>query len=224
MGIRVKIYYTVRELTNHAPEIPALRSLGTEVIAPGPGGGSRGCRSTWTRTTSPAGSCRRSATRRSINTGVSRWHNFYVEGLDWLVRQRRHRRPVHRRRRVRPHHHEAGAEGARPRPAGAPDRPALGQPVQPPRRVRQQRQPLPRALSVPQPALVRRVLRLQLAAGLLAGRDVRHPVRPDGRDAGGRRQPVARHGLRHDRPPAVGGRPARRSGRSGTPGGSRTPG
>ena len=64
MGIRVKIYYTVRELTNHAPEIPALRSLGTEVIAPGPGGGRRGCRSTWTRTTSAAGTSRRCATRR----------------------------------------------------------------------------------------------------------------------------------------------------------------
>ena len=38
-GMRVKIYYTVRELTNHAPELFALRSLGDEVIARGPGGG-----------------------------------------------------------------------------------------------------------------------------------------------------------------------------------------
>ena len=36
-GIRVKIYYTVRELTNHAPEIPALRSLGNEVHRARPG-------------------------------------------------------------------------------------------------------------------------------------------------------------------------------------------
>jgi hypothetical protein len=38
-GMKVKIYDTVRELTNHAPELPALLSLGNEVIADGPGGG-----------------------------------------------------------------------------------------------------------------------------------------------------------------------------------------
>jgi hypothetical protein len=85
MGIRVKIYYTVRELTNHAPEIPALRSLGTEVIAPGPGGGA-----SWLQEHLDANyiggwyvpPLRDAAV---INTGISRWHNFYVEGLEWLV-------------------------------------------------------------------------------------------------------------------------------------------
>ena len=37
-GMRVKIYYTVRELTNRAPELWALRSLGQEVLCGGPGG------------------------------------------------------------------------------------------------------------------------------------------------------------------------------------------
>ncbi|MCK7460879.1 MAG: hypothetical protein MZU84_01790 [Sphingobacterium sp.] len=59
-----------------------------------------------------------------------------------------------------------------------------------------------------EPPLVRRVLRLQLGARLLADRDLGHPVRPDGRDAAGRRQPLARHGVRHDRPAALGRRPA----------------
>ncbi len=84
-GIRVKIYYTVRELTNHAPEIPALRSLGTEVIAPGPGGGA-----SWLQEhldTNYIGGWYVPAIRDAavVNTGISRWHNFYVEGLDWLV-------------------------------------------------------------------------------------------------------------------------------------------
>lgn len=85
MGMRVKIYYTVRELTNHAPEIPALRSLGTEVIAPGPGGGA-----SWLQEhldTNYIGGWYVPPLRDAavINTGISRWHNFYVEGLEWLV-------------------------------------------------------------------------------------------------------------------------------------------
>ncbi len=85
MGMRVKIYYTVRELTNHAPELPALSSLGTEVIAPGPGGGA-----SWLQEHlggNYIGGWYVPPIRDAavVNTGISRWHNFYVEGLDWLV-------------------------------------------------------------------------------------------------------------------------------------------
>ena len=38
-GLKAKIYYTTRELSNHAAELWALRSLGDEVFVPGPGGG-----------------------------------------------------------------------------------------------------------------------------------------------------------------------------------------
>ena len=38
-NLKVKIYYTVRELTDHAPELFALHSLGDEVLSHGPGGG-----------------------------------------------------------------------------------------------------------------------------------------------------------------------------------------
>jgi hypothetical protein len=86
MGIRFKIYYTVRELTNRAPEFWALRSLGHEVFAAGPGGGH-----SWLQehvggdyiTGWVVPELRDIAL---VTSGISRWHNHYVEGLDWLVR------------------------------------------------------------------------------------------------------------------------------------------
>lgn len=85
MGIRVKIYYTVRELTNHAPELPALRSLGTEVIAPGPGGGASWLQEHLDGNYIGGWYVPPIRDAAVVNTGISRWHNFYVEGLDWLV-------------------------------------------------------------------------------------------------------------------------------------------
>ena len=38
-GLKVKIYYTIRELSNHAAELFALRSLGNEIFPKGRGGG-----------------------------------------------------------------------------------------------------------------------------------------------------------------------------------------
>ncbi|MGB8951593.1 MAG: glycoside hydrolase domain-containing protein, partial [Candidatus Aminicenantales bacterium] len=38
-GFKVKIYYTIRELSNRAAELFALRSLGNEIFSSGPGGG-----------------------------------------------------------------------------------------------------------------------------------------------------------------------------------------
>ena len=53
-GRKVKIYYTIRELTTHLPELWALRSLGDEVLAGGPGGGSAANVPAATPTTQPA--------------------------------------------------------------------------------------------------------------------------------------------------------------------------
>ncbi len=85
-GLKVKIYYTVRELTNHAPELYALLSLGHEVLAPGPGGG-------YSFLQEHAGSDYIAGwfvpalkDVALVTSGVSRWHNFYVEGLNWLVK------------------------------------------------------------------------------------------------------------------------------------------
>ena len=82
----MKIYYTVRELTNRAPELFALRSLGDEIFSTGPGGG-------WSWLQEHLGSDYIAAwfvpslkDAAIINSGVSRWHNYYLEGLNWLVK------------------------------------------------------------------------------------------------------------------------------------------
>ncbi len=64
-GLKVKIYYTIRELSNRAAELFALRSLGGEIFSPARAAGSPGSRSTWPRTISPPGSCPSSRTRPS---------------------------------------------------------------------------------------------------------------------------------------------------------------
>ncbi len=85
-GMKVKIYYTVRELTNHAPELFALKSLGGEVFAPGDGGGFSWLQEHLDGNYIAGWHVPRIKDAAIINTGISRWHNFYVEGLNWLVR------------------------------------------------------------------------------------------------------------------------------------------
>ncbi len=106
-GMKVKLYYTVRELSNHTGEFWALRSLGDEVFADGPGfhvadqfqerkpgaplpktGDSWLCEHVidhyvpaWH---TPLGNGRIDAALAT--TGLSRWHNYYLEGLNWLIR------------------------------------------------------------------------------------------------------------------------------------------
>jgi len=84
--LRVKIYYTVRELANRAPEIFALRSLGEEIFAPGPGGGYSWLQEHLGSNYIAAWFVPQLRDAAIVNSGVSRWHNFYVEGLDWLAR------------------------------------------------------------------------------------------------------------------------------------------
>lgn len=89
-GLKGKIYYTVRELSNHTPEIWALRSLGTEIFLHGGGGGYSwlqehlvsGYAPAWHEPNLP-----NDETDGAIaQTGLSRWHNYYLEGLGWLFR------------------------------------------------------------------------------------------------------------------------------------------
>ncbi len=89
-GQKVKIYYTIRELTNYTTEIWALRSLGDEILGDGQGGGYmwlrehfiNGYRPQWYQyfpDKSPDASV--------VNApGDSRWYNYYIEGLAWLVK------------------------------------------------------------------------------------------------------------------------------------------
>jgi hypothetical protein len=85
-GMRVKIYYTVRELSNRAPELFALRSLGDEIFFPGRGGGFSWLQEHLDPDYIAAWFVPDLKDAAVINSGVSRWHNYYVEGLDWLVR------------------------------------------------------------------------------------------------------------------------------------------
>ncbi|MFO1492951.1 MAG: DUF6067 family protein, partial [Kiritimatiellia bacterium] len=88
-GRKVKIYYTVRELTNRVTELWALRSLGGEVLAGGPGGGFP-----WLREHLGGGYTPQWYTRIEgggvdaaiLTSGASRWYNYHIEGLNWLVR------------------------------------------------------------------------------------------------------------------------------------------
>ena len=85
-GMKTKIYYTVRELTDHAPEIFALRSLGDEVLSPGPGGGFSWLQEHLGNDYIAAWHVPEIKDAAIVNSGVSRWHNFYIEGLNWLVK------------------------------------------------------------------------------------------------------------------------------------------
>jgi len=85
-GLRVKIYDTIRELSNHAPELFALRSLGSEIFSPGPGGGFSWLQEHVGSDYIAAWFVPQLKDAAIINSGMSRWHNYYIEGLDWLVR------------------------------------------------------------------------------------------------------------------------------------------
>lgn len=84
-GMKVKIYDTVRELTNRAPELFALLSLDDEIIANGPGGGPSWLQEHIDRPYIPGWYVPELHDSALVTTGTSRWHNFYVEGLRWLV-------------------------------------------------------------------------------------------------------------------------------------------
>ena len=85
-GFKVKIYYTVRELSNRSPELFTLRSMGDEVLSYGQGGGFSWLQEHLDSNYIAAWFVPELKDAAVINSGVSRWHNYYVEGLNWLVR------------------------------------------------------------------------------------------------------------------------------------------
>ncbi len=84
-GLKVKIYNTVRELSNHAYELPALRSLGHEIYSPGDGGGFSWLQEHVGDDYIAAWFVPEIKDAAIVNSGMSRWHNYYVEGMNWLV-------------------------------------------------------------------------------------------------------------------------------------------
>ncbi|MEM9424775.1 MAG: glycoside hydrolase domain-containing protein, partial [Spirochaetota bacterium] len=90
LGLKVCVYYTVRELSNHAPELFALRSLrsesGSEIFSDGPGGGHSWLQEHFGDSYIPAWHVFEYGCVAVITSGTSRWHNFYVEGIHWLAK------------------------------------------------------------------------------------------------------------------------------------------
>ena len=85
-GLKVKIYYTIRELSNHAAELFALRSLGDEIFPQGQGGGDAWLPEHLGANYIPGWFVPQYKDAAIINRGTTRWDNYYVAGLDWLVR------------------------------------------------------------------------------------------------------------------------------------------
>ncbi|MEO6313695.1 MAG: glycoside hydrolase domain-containing protein [Chitinophagaceae bacterium] len=87
LGLKVKIYNTVRELSNHAYETPALRSLGHEVYTAGKGGGYSWLQEHLDSDYIAAWFVPGLKDAALINSGMNRWHNYYVEGMNWLTQK-----------------------------------------------------------------------------------------------------------------------------------------
>ena len=106
----MKLYYTVRELSNYVAELWALRSLGEEVFTGGPefrladhflekpqapAASPQSLGHAWLREHLQSGYV--AAWHHPLGPGVydaaiatqglSRWHNYYLEGLRWLVQE-----------------------------------------------------------------------------------------------------------------------------------------
>ncbi|ATL32425.1 glycoside hydrolase domain-containing protein [Streptomyces formicae] len=86
LGVRVKVYDTVRELTRHTPELPVLASFGDEIFAAGPGGGHAWLREHLGDGHVPGWVAPDVGDVAVVTSGDSRWHNSYVCGIERLRR------------------------------------------------------------------------------------------------------------------------------------------
>jgi hypothetical protein len=84
-GLKVKIYNTVREVSNKAYETFALRSLGHEIYSPGKGGGFSWLQEHLGDDYIAAWFVPEIKDAAIVNSGMNRWHNYYVEGMNWLT-------------------------------------------------------------------------------------------------------------------------------------------
>jgi len=99
-GIRLRVYYTTREITQNMPELFALHAFDGEILLPGPGREARTLLHphgphVWLtenlrKDFVPAWEARVGGPYAALDLSVittpdSRWNNFYLEGLRWLV-------------------------------------------------------------------------------------------------------------------------------------------
>jgi hypothetical protein len=85
LGLKVKIYNTVRELSNSAYETFPMRNLGHEIYSTGKGGGYSWLQEHLGNDYLAAWYVPEIKDAAIVNSGMSRWHNYYVEGMNWLV-------------------------------------------------------------------------------------------------------------------------------------------
>lgn len=95
-GCKVKLYYTLRELTNVTTEIWAIRSLGHEILRGGEGGGYNWLREHLVDDYTPQWYEHYESDEDVWGVGAdaailtsesdSRWYNYYIEGLAWMVK------------------------------------------------------------------------------------------------------------------------------------------
>ncbi len=83
-GMRAKYYYTVRELSNWCPELFAFRSMDSELLMSGTGGGHPWGEehlhgNYWQAWFEPG-----TQDVSFLTQPMSRFHNYYIEGLRWL--------------------------------------------------------------------------------------------------------------------------------------------
>ncbi|WP_439584991.1 glycoside hydrolase domain-containing protein [Dyadobacter bucti] len=86
-GLQVKIYNTIRELSNSAYELAPLRSLGHEIFSPGKGLGYAWLQEHLGDDYIAAWYVPELKDAAVVNSGMSRWHNYYVEGMNWLTQK-----------------------------------------------------------------------------------------------------------------------------------------
>ncbi len=87
-GLKVKLYYTIRELTDYVSEIYALHSLNHEIMAAGPGGGAPWLCEHLVEDYWPAWYAEYSLSMTDaawVTSPQSRWINYYLEGLRWML-------------------------------------------------------------------------------------------------------------------------------------------
>ena len=84
-SLKVKIYNTIRELSDHAYETFAMRSLGHEIYSSGKGGGFSWLQEHLGNDYIAAWFVPELKDAAIINSGQNRWHNYYVEGMNWLT-------------------------------------------------------------------------------------------------------------------------------------------
>lgn len=88
IDMKVKLYYTIRELTTHAREVYALKSLKHEIFVPGQGYGLPWTCEHLIDDYRPAWFTEIENEQYDaalVVNGFSRWINYYLEGLRWML-------------------------------------------------------------------------------------------------------------------------------------------